>query len=173
MVLVSCECGRQLRARDSDAGRRAACPRCKKKTRVPAKTSPVCPPGRDIVEQCNRERNTRRRAEQQEHEAEPLEVAWQQNKLASRSCLLGGLSLLALGPAIVVPAGIGETAALGVILLGAFGIAAGVQALLDIVRCRDRLGGIGLALAGLGLAVLALAGLVLGVYADCVGRKAW
>src|SRR5436309_11790905 len=104
MFRFRCKCGRQLQAREEDAGRRAACPVCKRTTTVPDadEPEPLAAEDRDdITAEPSRGRTSRRRRDDEE-EMGPEERRRRRRPagepassgLALTSVILGALSLV-------------------------------------------------------------------------------
>lgn len=122
MIRFRCECGRQLQARDEDIGKKARCPSCRRVMLVPAVDVPPAdvPPRQDEDGSWSSEKDD-------EGDLPPTGSSGK----AAAALVLGIFSLcIPLLPAV------------GAITLG-------LLALRDIGRSRSRLGGRGLALAGI------------------------
>jgi hypothetical protein len=140
MIRFSCECGKQLQAREENAGKAILCPACQRQLRVPdtppsaafQAEEPTAPA--PMPERVQRNRPLRRdepeEDEEEEFEDRPPRQTSSNSGKAIASLVLGMLSIfcnvLAGLPALIV----------------------GLLAFRDIKRSRGRLGGHGLALAG-------------------------
>src|SRR5947209_1316539 len=103
MIRFRCQCGRQLQAREEDAGRPAACPVCKRTTTVPEadEPEPLAADRDDITAEPSRGRSSRRRRDDEE-EMGPEERRRRRRPagepansgLALTSVILGALSLV-------------------------------------------------------------------------------
>ncbi len=163
MIQFACECGRQLRARESDAGQQAVCPLCQGKVVVPAGVAPPVEagsfsPGQPaiIAEQPRSDDRPRRRGSYLPDGlpafVRPL------SKAAACSLLFGSVTFFSLALAILLALALSAWPAL-VFGLVAFvaciaAVVAGLVALDDLRRSKGRLRGWGTALAGLGIGCL-------------------
>jgi hypothetical protein len=127
MIRFTCACGRQLQARPENAGRVVRCPDCGREQVVPAVGEDAVQPdtGREGVQPW------RRSGEPAAAEEGPPAAAAGTSGKAITSLVLGLLSFVLL------------------CLTGIPAIILGILALRDISRSRGRLGGQGLAIAGL------------------------
>ena len=170
MIRFVCECGKQLQARDENAGKAVLCPECKRQLTVPALPPPPTsiqpdePAARPSAEPRVQKTRPVRREEPDdafEEEADdrprrrPREAAGSSGK-AIASLVLGILSLC------------GCTC-----LTGLPSIVLGILSLRDIGRAAGMLTGTGLAIAGIVLGSLGtLCWPVVGIPAWFVGREA-
>jgi hypothetical protein len=168
MIRFWCECGRQLQAREEHIGQLAACPVCKKTTRVPDHDQ--SPPdeerrGDEVTERRPRPRRDerdepddftdepRRPRRRRREGREP--VAEGTSGLATAAMICGILSLCGLGLLAGIPA-----------------IILGIMALRGISQSEGRLAGNGSAIAGLVLGAFSLiiTGLAVALLFPAVGR---
>jgi hypothetical protein len=151
MIRFACPCGRQLQARDEDAGRQAKCPLCDAVSVIPDGSPPTAPdavqadrparPRRD-----ERDERPRRREGDRDHDLRPAGSSGK-----AIAALIFGLSAVFL------------------IVTALPGILFAVLALRDIGRSEGRLRGTGMAvtgivLSGLGVLLLLPLGLVYAVH---------
>ncbi|MGH7226478.1 MAG: DUF4190 domain-containing protein, partial [Gemmataceae bacterium] len=134
MIRFVCACGRQLQAREENAGKVVLCPACKQRVTVPDQFStsdqpkePMEPPA--PRQRVQRERPSFRNEEEAESEAAASQPMGSSGK-AVTSLLLGILSVFCN------------------VLTGLPAVLVGILALRDIGRSRERLTGRGLAMAG-------------------------
>lgn len=150
MIRFVCACGRQLQAREESAGKVVLCPACQQRVNVPdAPAAP--PPPREQIQTERRPSPVENEIDAEADDSSAFEPAGSSGK-AMASLILGILSLFCN------------------VLTGIPGLIAGILALRDIRRSRERLTGRGLATAGiitacvgtlLSCIVLSLAGLML------------
>ncbi|HEY7423422.1 MAG TPA: DUF1559 domain-containing protein [Gemmataceae bacterium] len=140
MIRFICECGQQLQAREENAGTAVLCPACQRQLIVPAVSpastavqpeEPAAQPSAEPRIQKDRPAlpNEKELAAEEEMEDRPLQTAGNSGK-ATASLVLGILSVFCN------------------VLTGLPGLIVGLLALRDIKRSQGRLGGHGLALAG-------------------------
>ena len=140
MIRFACPCGRELQAREEDIGREAKCPVCDAVSVVPDASTPVPPPAAIQADTPERPRRERRREDSEDRprrrrESEP--VATDTSGKAITALVLGILSPFLLLPCIP-------------------GAIFGILALRDIGRSKGRLGGNGMAIAGLVLSCISV-----------------
>ncbi len=149
MIRFRCKCGRQLQAREEDAGRPAACPVCKRTTTVPEADEPeprAAEDRDDITSEPSRGRPSRRRRDDEE-EMGPEERRRRRRPagepvnsgMALTSVILGALSVVGC-----------------LFLTGIPAIITGFLAMRKIDQSRGKLGGKGMALTGLALGAVGL-----------------
>ena len=138
MIRFICECGKELQAHDEHAGLLVLCPACQRQQKVPA-ASPTAIQSKEPIELPPAEAGVRKRRPviRDEDELEEEETARAAGRRPSNSgkavasLVLGILSLFCN------------------ILAGLPALIVGLLALRDIGRSRGRLGGNGLAIAGI------------------------
>jgi hypothetical protein len=147
MIRFQCECGRQLQARDDQAGRTAACPSC-------GRTQPVPDPSTDIqVAEAVPVRGKRARPAR-DHDDRDVPDGAPANGKAVASLVLGCLSFVLT------------------VLTGIPAVILGMHALRDIKRSRGRQGGQGLAVAGIATGIAGSVVVLLGATAYLVLHQA-
>jgi hypothetical protein len=163
MIRFVCECGKQLQAREENAGKLAMCPVCKREQRIPD-VSPTVEHAEAVVEAVPEETGVRRsrpaalrdETEQRTGGRSPRSGEKTGSGKAVASLVLGILSLC------------GCTC-----LTGLPSIVLGILSLRDIGRAAGMLTGTGLAIAGIVLGSLGtLCWPVVGIPAWFVGREA-
>lgn len=138
MIRFTCECGRQLQARDENAGKLVRCPACQSHITVPNPPSTSIQPEEPAEAAAPRQRVQRdppRLRDESEAESEAAESRSSQSQGSSSkaviSLVLGILSVFCN------------------VLTGLPAVLVGILALRDIGRSRERLAGRGLAMAGI------------------------
>jgi hypothetical protein len=144
MIRFQCECGRQLQARDDQAGRRAACPSCGRSQTIPDSATDI------QVAEVVPVRGKRARPARDRDLPDDAPA----NGKAIASLVLGCLSFLLT------------------VLTGIPAIILGAQALRDIRRSRGRQGGKGLAVAGIATGIAGPLVVLFGVGAYFVVHQA-
>jgi hypothetical protein len=140
MIRFDCECGKQLQARDENAGKLVLCPACKRQLTVP-QAEPTAIQAEEAVELPAAESRVQKQRpifrDEPEEDAEDRPRRREQagsSRKAIASLILGILSLFCN------------------VLTGLPALIVGILALRDIGRSRDRLSGRGLAIAGISCA---------------------
>lgn len=129
MIRFVCACGRQLQAGDESAGKVVLCPTCQQRVTVPdASVEPPPPP--EQIQTARRSSPAKDAIDADEDDSIEFEPSGSSGK-AMASLILGILSLFCN------------------VLTGLPGLIAGILALRDIRRSRERLTGRGLAMAGI------------------------
>ncbi len=152
MIRFVCECGKQLQARDENAGKLAVCPACQRQITVPAEA----PPAEGVQPQRFRVREEPAREEEPEIEDRPRRRQPAGNSGKAIASLILGMAALLCNIVAGLPA-----------------LILGILALREIGDSRGRITGRGLALGGIVAAcvcTLLSCGLVFGVLWWSVGR---
>lgn len=129
MIRFVCACGRQLQARDESAGKVVLCPACQQRVTVPDE-SVEPPPPREQIQTARRPSHAEEEIDSDADDSNEFESSGSSGK-AMASLILGILSLFCN------------------VFTGLPGVIAGILALRDIRRSRERLTGRGLATAGI------------------------
>ncbi len=133
MIRFACECGKQLQAREENAGRQAVCPACGRRQLIPAAGEDDTDPVETLPEVDRRAEKVQRsaRLSAPEEDDEPERTPVGTSGKATTSLVLGIASLLCN------------------VVTGVPAVIVGILALRDIGKSRNRLGGQGLAIAGI------------------------
>ena len=133
MIRFRCECGKQLQARDENAGQQAVCPGCGRRQIIPSVEEETIRPGENMPAMARGEEKIRKErpalSEPEDDAPRTREVGT--SGKATTSLVLGIASLFCN------------------VLTGVPAVIVGILALRDIGKSRKRLGGQGLAIAGI------------------------
>jgi hypothetical protein len=152
MIVFRCECGRELQARDEDAGRRSKCPACGLISVIPPPEAILIEPSAgarvdrirpDAVRKDEPERDRdrpRKRTSGRERYRNDDDDQWSENGEPGKNCTKAMVSVVL---------GLMSFPCVGNILTGLPAIIFGALALGEIGRSRGRLGGKGMAITGI------------------------